>query len=109
MGTDEVLLYTRKMMLEKHGFTIAIADPKEVIDRLNSSPFDVVVACHTLRQDEADTLVDAARARPSAPVLIGFSRQMSPEPSRHPFDATVWSLSSPETFLDTVHQALVHR
>lgn len=106
VGTDETLLYTRKAILEQQGFHIAIADPEKAAGCMNQSNFAVVVACHMLKPEEADQLVTAARARPNPPALITFSRHISPEATKHPFDATVWSLDSPATFVSKVHETL---
>ncbi len=109
VGTDEMLLYTRKAILEKQGFAVSIVEPVHAVDHLDASDYDVVVACHTITPEEADSLVQAARARPVQPALIGFSREVVPAPTSHPFDVSVWSFASPEAFISKVHEALETR
>ncbi len=109
VGTDEVLLYTRRVILEKQGFAISTSTPTDAVDKLRKSSFDLVVACHTLCTEEADQIVLVARAGGNRPALISFSKQMSPEPTTHPFDGNVWSLASPETFISKVHEVLRNR
>ena len=76
---------------------------------MESNDIDVVVACHTLTGEEADNLVQAASRQPVRPALVSFSKEISPRPTRHPFDASVWSLALPEAFVQTVSQVLVSR
>ena len=110
VGTDQVLLYTRKAILEQQGFEVHVIAPAKVTVLLSSSEYntemaDVIVACHTLSVDEIHALGKAARKRPEKPALIGFTKGISvPEPS--PFDASIWSLASPDAFLHTVQKVL---
>lgn len=106
VGTDEVLLYTRKAILEKEGFKVSIDDPVTAIADVGSSRFSVVVVCHTLDSREADALVKAARANPARQALIGFSKELVPAPTAYPFDGSVWSLALPEAFVSKVHDLL---
>lgn len=101
-----MLLYTRKAILEKQGFEVSIQSPQEAIGSVGNSVYSVIVACHTLRPSEADALVEAARANPAPPALISFSKDLSPAATAHPFDASVWSLALPETFITKVHEVL---
>lgn len=109
VGTDQVLLYTRKAILQKEGFVISTAPPADAIATLSRSDFDLVVGCHTLSPAEADSLVQAARANPVRPALIGFTKGPSPLPTQHPFDASVWSLATPENLVGTVRELLRSR
>ncbi len=106
VGTDEMLLYTRKAILEQEGFDVVIADPANALNSVKTSDLSVVVACHTLNLPEADALVQAARSNPAQPVLIAFSRNVVPQPTDHPFDGSVWSLAVPEVFISKVHELL---
>lgn len=106
VGTDGVLLYTRKAILEKQGFDVAIHSPSEAIDTVATLVCNVIVACHTLDLKEADALVQAARSNPASPALISFSKHLSPVATAHPFDGSVWSLAPTEAFVDKVHEVL---
>ncbi len=109
VGSDEVLLYTRQHILEKQGFRVSQVAPTDAVDMLLSSPPDVIIACHTLTTQEADLLVEAARGMSASPALIGFTTELAPRPTSHPFDGTVWSLASPEVFVSKVHEVLQPR
>ena len=109
VGTDQILLYTRKAILEKEGFRVSTMDPVHAVHNLREASPDVIIACHTLTIPEADDLVRAARAESPAPALVGFSKELAPAPTSYPFDATVWSLASPESFVNEVHAVLLKR
>lgn len=100
------MLYTRTAILQKEGFEVSQVEPLHAVERLKTSSPDLVVACHTLSAEEADKLVVASRKMTRPPRLVGFSKDLSPRPTDHPFDVTVWSLASPETFITKVHQVL---
>ncbi len=106
VGSDEVLLYTRKAILERQGFTVTISSPVNSSTELDASHYDVIIACHTLKSEEADTLVQTARALRDPPALVGFTKGLAPKPTAFPFDASVWSLASPEAFLGKVNEVL---
>ena len=99
VGTEHMLLYTRKAILEKEHMAVSISKPVEAVDRLRQSDFDVVITCHTLRPEEARQVSEAAKAMTRAPRLICFTRQPSPSVLHGSFDASIWSLSTPETTL----------
>ena len=105
VGTEDMLLFTRKSILERQHFSVSISSPTQAPDTLRSSDFDVVIACHTLIPEEAALLVETARAKSKVPALIGFTKHPSPRPAPL-FDVTIWSLASPETFVRKVHEAL---
>ncbi len=106
VGTDDLLLYTRTAILRNEGFEVWQVEPLQAAEKLQTSSPDLIVACHTLSIEEADKLVITARAMSKPPGLVGFSKDISPRPTDHPFDVTVWSLASPETFVTKVYQAL---
>lgn len=106
VGTEQVLLSTRNAILTQQGFEVIIEPPMGAAQRLATTDFDLVVACHTLSVEEADLLVQTTRAKSSATALISFSRQTVPEPTDHPFDASVWSLGSPDLFIATVNKVV---
>lgn len=106
VGTDDMLLFTRKAMLQMHGFEVSIHNLANAIKSVGTADFHLIVACHTLEPREADTLVQTARSNPARPALIGFSKDTSPAPTAHPFDGSVWSLSAPEAFISKVHEVL---
>lgn len=101
-----MLLYTRKAILEKQGFKVSTNSPEDALGSVGTLVYSVIIACHTLHPSEADALVKAARANPVPPALISFSKDLSPVPTAHPFDASVWSLAPPETFITKVHEVL---
>ncbi len=109
VGTDDMLLYTRKAILEKEGFHVFINSPLDAIRIVNNSEYNLIIACHTLGPAEADALVIAARSNPTHPALISFSKNPAPEHTGHPFDDSVWSFALPEAFISKVHEALRSR
>ncbi len=109
VGTDEMLLYTRKAILEKEGFKVSINSPPDAIGIVSTSAYNLIIACHTLAPAEAEALVIAAKSNPAHPALIGFSKNPTPEPTSHPFDLSVWSLALPDSFISKVHEAVRSR
>ena len=109
VGTEEVLLYTRSAILRKHGFAISIASPEQAVVILGHTSFDLTVACHTLTSIQADALVVAARKNSRPPALLAYSKQNKPAPTLFPFDASIWSLATPETLISTVDGLLASR
>ncbi len=109
VGTDEMLLYTRKAILEKQGLHVSINSAPDAIAAVATSGYNLIIACHTLAPAEADALVIAARSNPTHPALISFSKNPAPEHTGHPFDHSVWSLALPEAFISKVHEALRSR
>lgn len=110
VGTVDILLSTRKAILEHQGFTVSIVTPANVAALLgNADPHvpvaDVIVACHTLSEDEIKALGSAISARPEKPPLVGFVKSVALSDTS-PFDASVWSLASPGTFVDVVRSVL---
>lgn len=101
-----MLLYTRKAILEKQGFAVSTVEPLNAVERLNASSQDVVIACHSLTPEEANSLVRSTRAISHRPALISFTKELSPVSTPYPFDASIWSLATPEAFISKVHEVL---
>lgn len=109
VGTEQMLLYTRKVILEKQRMAVSIVEPADAVDRLRSSDCDVVITCHTLQPEEAEQIAEAARFKIHPPGLICFTKQPFPAATPGSFDAFVWSLSTPETLVERVFAVLPSR
>jgi len=61
-GHDQVLLETRQRVLEMAGFRVAAAIEREDAKQIASTrKIDLLLLCQTLRQDECDAVLMAAR------------------------------------------------
>ncbi len=104
VGTEAVLLESREALLAREQICALCAHPADVPDALRQHHFDLVIACHTLSQDQAAAVVDAIKTSGSQARAITFSKVGSqPTPG---YQATVWSLGGPPAFLSTVRQVL---
>ena len=109
VGTDDMLLYTREAILEKRGFAVMKQAPLKAPGVIQNAEFDVVIACHTLSPEEAQSIAEAAKSAEGAPALIGFTKDSSQTSPAQAYDACIWSLASPEAFIHTVDQVLRSR
>ena len=106
VGTEQMLLYTRKIILEKRSMLVSIAKPADAVDRMHDCDFDVVITCHTLHIEEAEQIVRAARTNTHIPGLICLTKQPFTPEMPASFDASIWSLSTPDEFLERVFALL---
>jgi hypothetical protein len=60
VGRDEMLLKTRAMIFGAYFQVASAGRPTEAEGRLKSTHFDLIVLCHSLREDECEHLADLA-------------------------------------------------
>ena len=106
VGTEQMLLYTRKIILEKRSILVSVANPGDALNRMRDFNFDVVITCHTLHIKEAEQIVKAARTNTHTPGLICLTTQPFLPETPASFDASICSLSTPDDFLERVFALL---
>ena len=63
VGKDESLLRTRCAIVARTGAEVLCASPDEVLSNRQIDPVDVLVICHTLRQEERQEFTGGLRER----------------------------------------------
>lgn len=82
VGHDAVLLNTRAMLLESAGYIVESAySVEEAVRRFRAGDFDLVVACHSIPDEEREGLVEMIRDGGAATPVIFVS--INPCPDRY--------------------------
>jgi CheY-like chemotaxis protein len=71
VGYDPILMPVRSMLLRQTGYEVVEAHSAgDALKRIKAGNFDLLLICHTVKQDEQDTLIEAMRLSwPAVPVL----------------------------------------
>ena len=81
-GVDVKLLDTRRLVLESEGYQVtAINDPFSLDPYLSTTPFDLLILCHTLQPDECRRIASLARLRWPAISTLELSLGRSNHPA----------------------------
>jgi hypothetical protein len=72
VSRDEMLLKTRELIFGAYFHVATAGRPTEAVPLLKSTHFDLVVLCHSLRDDECELLADLAHhhARPGKTLAL---------------------------------------
>jgi hypothetical protein len=105
-GHDDMLLYTRKCILEDD-FSVEICRGLvQLADCLRRGPVRIVVLCHSVPDQECEAAIEIARAAwPGVKILTLREGDQGEECSLHA-DKTMASLEGPPVLLYKVHSML---
>lgn len=80
-GIDIKLLDTRRMVLQSSGYQVsAITDPFSLEPYLASTPFDLLILCHTVQTDDCRRIASMARLRWPGICTLVLTRGASSRP-----------------------------
>lgn len=83
LGEDPDLLGTRAMLLESLGADVRRATSiAEALEKVAGEQFDLIVLCHSLRQNDAVAICDAVRERKPPPLILKITRSFGFEEER---------------------------
>ena len=103
IGDDPILLYSRRLVLERDGYFVACLRSDAVIEDARLLDFDLVMLCHSVPEAVASHIEEVLwRLAPQIPVLL-VSRQDRPVPSG-PHEVAV--SAHPVALLNAVAQQL---
>ena len=67
-----MLLRTRELIFGAYFHVTGVGRPQEAVARLVSSHFDLVVLCHSLRDDESERIVKLAHEQAYSPKILAL-------------------------------------
>ena len=103
-GSDAALVYSRACVIER-SYSVDIAEPSQVLERLRQQAFDLLLVCHSVPHEPAATLIASVRGeRPSVLIVRLLSRSSPDETSIA--DRTVIVDFKPEDWIATIHELL---
>ena len=71
IGDDPVLLYSRRLVLERDGYLVATLRSDAVMDEEQLRGFDLIMLCHSIPDKVASRILDVLwRVTPETPVLL---------------------------------------
>jgi response regulator RpfG family c-di-GMP phosphodiesterase len=99
VGHDSRLLSTRAAVLKKTKANVICCSASEALKLLESVPLDLIVLCHSLREEEAEIIAEMAHRCPQGPrVLLMILVAIQERPYRDAnYDAT--SLPDPASLI----------
>ncbi len=78
VGNDEVLLATRAMILRRRWPT-AVASPRSAIENLKEKRPKLLILCHTLSDDETDSLLEICCKLEPAVRTVELVKRFAPD------------------------------
>jgi DNA-binding NtrC family response regulator len=100
-GHDDLLLFTRKKILEREFSVETCTQVPELDAALSRGPVEVIVICHSVPDEECHEVVLRVREQsPSAKVLVLY--EAVPEVCTEDSDKTMECLEGPSTLLRDV-------
>lgn len=107
IGDDPILLYSRRLVLERDGYLVASLRSDAVIEDAQLRGFDLVMLCHSVPDNVANRILEVLwRLTPQTPVLLvsGPDRPFGSGPHQITVPA------HPVALLDAVAQQIaIHR
>lgn len=104
-GHDDLLLYTRKKILEREFFVETCAHVSELGEILARGPVDIAVLCHSVPDAECEEVMHRVRQHsPSVKVLVLY--EALPESCSDHSDKKMECLEGPSTLVDDVHELM---
>lgn len=101
-GHDDLLLFTRKKILEREYFVETCTHITGLEPILSRGPIEVVVLCHSVPDEECQEVLLRVRERsPSVKVLVLY--ETDPQFCTEHSDKTMESLDGPYTLIEDVH------
>lgn len=71
IGDDPVLLYSRRLVLERDGYLVATLRSDALMDEEQLRGFDLIILCHTIPDKVAGHILEVLwRVTPQTPVLL---------------------------------------
>jgi len=105
VGRDQILLETRKQILEKAGYSVATAcSTMEMEEILQDHPVDLLMLCHTLHSGQCNEAVTSAKQANSKVIIVVLTA--ASRPCVEGADIVVHQMSSPQRLLDMVRELL---
>lgn len=105
IGDDPLLLYSRRLVLERHGYLVATLRSAALADLADEQfrSFDLIVLCHSIPDKVARHILEVLwRVTPETPVLLVSRFDLYAPPGPHHIGVS----PHPEAFLDVVAQQL---
>lgn len=107
-GHDTTLLQTREMILRKDGQEVLTATAVDEATRiLTEQPIDLLILCHTLRQQERESILSLAHTLQRGVKALVLTSTSSGYIATG-LDATLCTNDGPPALLATVHQLTSH-
>jgi DNA-binding response OmpR family regulator len=102
-GHDTTLLRTRELILRHDGFDVVTATERSEASRLLAEqPVDLLILCHTLREQERESILSLAHAsQRHLKTLVLVTTDYAFTSCQ---DATLCTFDGPPTLLAAVHQ-----
>jgi DNA-binding response OmpR family regulator len=105
VGRDQILLETRKQILEKAGYSVATAgSTMETEDILQNQPVNLLMLCHTLHSGQCNEVVASAKQANSKVIIVVLTA--ASRPCVEDADMVVHQMSTPQRLLDLVREVL---
>jgi CheY-like chemotaxis protein len=74
VGGDVELLQTRAAVLREFGADVEWVASRDALAAIERKDYDLVVLCHSVRQDETKQLYDAVHKRPGSSQVLRLTR-----------------------------------
>ena len=103
VGADRILLGLRDQVLRAAGYDVQECDVSRGCDVPIEVYFDIVIFCHTVRDEDKRRIISAIRSsKPSVPIMVVRANGVGAES----VDASVHSLDGPKVLLQCVRELL---
>ena len=103
IGADRTLLRLRDQVLRGAGYDVQECDVSRGCDVPIEAHFDIVIFCHTVRDEDKRRIIRAIRAsKPSVPVMLVRANGADSEL----VDASVHALDGPKALVHCVRELL---
>jgi hypothetical protein len=104
-GHDEMLLYTRKLILDKEFVVERCSKVMELTEILARGPLDLILMCQSVPDAECEEVIERARAASPAVKTLLLQENSEGSCSWHS-DATMEGLEGPPALLHEIHALL---
>lgn len=105
VGRDPSLLDTRGMVLRSAGYLVeSSASLADAVRRFTANDFDLVILCHSLREEERLGLMHVIREVGSSIPVISVDSNWEPHPRRNSSDSS--TESDPASLLSHICEVL---
>ena len=107
IGDDPVLLYSRRLVLERDGYLVATLRSNALLDEAQLRGFDLVLLCHSIPDRVVGHILEIlCRVTPRTPVLLVSRLDVCASPGAHHIAVP----PHPVVLLDVVAQQLaIHK
>jgi hypothetical protein len=104
-GHDEILLQTRRWMLERE-FHVDVAKDLENVSRLaDERPIDLLILCHTLQEEECQQAISLVRTLAPKSRILAFAK-LNGNPTCAGYDERIDCLDGPHSLISQVIELL---